>query len=58
MAEATAQRDALSLAVNLQMTHITVESDNLDLVNSCRGECERGKIRNIIQDVLILKAKF
>lgn len=58
MAEATAQRDALSLAVNLQMTHITVENDNLDLVNSCRGECERGEIRNIIQDVLILKAKF
>lgn len=56
--EELAFREAISLAANLQMDHIIVESDSLDLIHACRGECPKGEIMQILQDILHLKTGF
>lgn len=58
MAEAIALREAMSLAANLQIDYIVVESDSLDLIKTCRNEQEIGEIRHIYQDIRHLKQSF
>lgn len=40
------------------MANIIVESDCLELIQSCRKEVVRGEIFNIVQDILLLKDRF
>lgn len=54
-AEALAVREAASLAVNLGLQNILIESDCLVLVTACRKETEIGEISSIVQDILQLK---
>lgn len=59
VAKTLALRDAISLAVNLNMEAIVLESDYLEAIQSCRGETRIGKISNIIQyDIWNLRSKF
>lgn len=57
-AEALALRDAMNLASNLLIDKVVFESDCLELVQSCRGEIQRGEISGIMQDVQHLKRNF
>lgn len=57
-AEAHALREAASLAVNLGLSRVLLESDCLELIQSCRGEAEKGKISLIVQDIKRLKEHF
>lgn len=58
VAEAMALREAISLAANLSIENVLLESDSLDLINACRGETEIGEIRNIVQDVKHMRMSF
>lgn len=57
-AEALALRDAMTLASNLFIDKVVFESDCLELVQTCRGEINRGEISSIMQDVFSLKNNF
>lgn len=44
-------RDVIVFASNLQVEHIIVESNNLQLLQACHGETEIRCISNLIQDI-------
>lgn len=58
MAEALNFRESIAFAENMGMANIIVESDCLELIQSCRKEVVRGEIFNIVQDILLLKDRF
>lgn len=58
VAEALAMREAASLAVNLGMPRVILESDYLELVQTCRGEVEKGEISIIVQYIKRLRDHF
>lgn len=57
-AESLALREAISLAANLQLDQICLESDCLDLIRACRGEFQQGEIMQLLQDIWFLKGSF
>lgn len=57
-AEALALREAVSFAVKLGISSVIFESDNLELIQACRQDIQRGKIKNIVEDMLLLKGSF
>ncbi|XP_057418916.1 uncharacterized protein LOC130713137 [Lotus japonicus] len=57
-AEALAVREALLLASNLELKHIIIESDNLQLIKACRESGSIGQIWNILRDIHSLRRGF
>jgi len=51
VAEALAMREAVTMAANFSITKVIFESDNLDLVQACRGRKQVGIIHGIIKDI-------
>lgn len=58
IAEALGFRESLAFAHSLGMTNIIVENDNLELIQACREDINRGEIRSITNDVVALKRNF
>ncbi|KAJ1376599.1 Ribonuclease H-like superfamily [Sesbania bispinosa] len=54
VAEALAVRKAAMMAYNLNCEKVIFESDNLPLVEACRGECVIAEIELILKDVRTL----
>lgn len=57
-AEVIATRDSAILASNLQISRVVFESDNLELIQSCRNEIERRVLEAVIQDINVLRTDF
>ncbi|XP_057458114.1 uncharacterized protein LOC130748882 [Lotus japonicus] len=57
MAEALIMRDALVFAQSMGCSNIIFESDSL-LVQVCRGLKEQGEIKNIVQDIRVMRQVF
>lgn len=58
MAETLVLRDAMIFAENLRLDNLIFESDNLVLIQACRGDSEVRSILNIIHDIRILRSHF
>lgn len=58
MAEVLALRDGILLASSLSLDRIILESDNLEAVQACRKEIQRGDIRAILEDIWKTKQQF
>lgn len=58
MAKALAVRDGLSLVRSLSLDKVILESDNLEVVQACRREIQRGEIRTVLDDIWRLKEDF
>lgn len=55
VAEALALREAISMAVNLQIPSVNFEYDNQCLIETCRGRAIKEEVRGIITDINIMK---
>ncbi|XP_057441354.1 uncharacterized protein LOC130733241 [Lotus japonicus] len=51
MAEALTLREAVLMAINLDLKKVVFESDSLDLIQSCKGEKQKGEIGTIVEDI-------
>lgn len=58
MAESLALRDGILLASSLNLERVVLESDNLEVVQACRKEIQRGEIRAIVEDISQIKQNF
>lgn len=58
VAEAMGLREAMMLASNLFISSVVFESDNLNLIESCRRNQEKEEIRSILSDIKTLKNQF
>lgn len=58
VAEALALREAISMAVNLNIPSVIFESDNLCLIEVCRGKARKEQIRGIVNDINTMKNQF
>lgn len=58
MAEVLTLRDSIFLAHNLGLEWVMLESDNLSLIQACRGERKIGEIAAIVKDITWIKEKF
>lgn len=58
MAEALGLQEAMQFAVNLGVSKVVFESDNLQLIKACRKEVKVGEISGVIQDILKIKMEF
>lgn len=58
MAEAFAIRDGLPLATSLSLDKVLLESDNLEVIQACRKENQRGEIRTVLEDIWRLKEQL
>ncbi|KAJ1414196.1 Ribonuclease H-like superfamily [Sesbania bispinosa] len=56
--EALALREAISLARNIRVSNIVVESDSKVLVQACRREKSLGEIKMIVNDIIQIKGHF
>lgn len=56
--EAIGLREAFYLAHSLQIPEEIFESDNQVLVETCRGNIQRGETGTIIKDINAVKAEF
>lgn len=58
VAEALGIREAVTLASNLTFHQVVFESDNQVVIEVCRGNCSRGEIRAIIEDINKIISSF
>ncbi|KAJ1425214.1 Ribonuclease H-like superfamily [Sesbania bispinosa] len=58
IAEALALREAIHLAHNLQWSKCLFESDNIQVIDACRGESKVGEIEAIVTDMAYLQPSF
>lgn len=58
MAEVLALRYGVQLGVNLQIQDAAFEVDNINLIETCRGNMSNGEIEGIVQDIKSLKQDF
>ncbi|KAJ1405248.1 Ribonuclease H superfamily [Sesbania bispinosa] len=58
MAEALIFRDEILIANNLSIQRVVLESDSLDLIQTCRKEIPKGEIEHIILVISSLKERF
>lgn len=57
-AEALSLREAMKLAISLQLQRVIFEFDNPRLVNACRQETQIHEIQGVIDDTLQMKLGF
>ncbi|KAJ1437012.1 Ribonuclease H-like superfamily [Sesbania bispinosa] len=58
VAEALALREAIQMAHNLQWSKCLFESDNIQVINVCRGDTPVGEIEANVTDVAYLQSSF
>lgn len=58
VAEAMAMREALQLSRSFNLQNVVFESDNLALIEACRGRKEVREIQSILHDIRFIKASF
>lgn len=58
VAEATAIREAITLASGLRVPSVIIESYCLVAIEMCRGNSVRREIEQIVNDILKLKSQF
>lgn len=58
IAEALSLREAVSLACNLNLQSVILESDNQQLIEACRGNLHKAEIRGIVEDIKNLRARL
>lgn len=58
VAEAISLREAVSLAVNLNLQQVIFESDNQTLIEVCNRNTVRKEIEGIIEDIFSLRTEF
>lgn len=49
--EALALREDITVAANLNLSDVALESDSLELIKACKGEKSRGEIVVIASDI-------
>lgn len=58
VAEAMGIREAMLLTSNLFISSAVFESDNLNVIEACRGNLQREEIRSILLDIKALRNHF
>lgn len=55
MAESLAIRDGIVLVASLSLEKVLLETDNLEVVQACGKENQRGEIRTVLEDIWRIK---